>query len=88
MSERDGYKPGVPCWVDTWQPDAGRRNSTRSCSVGRPRPTPLLRGPWALPTAPPSRRSVGHYWRARPRRRMTKSWGNKKRREEESADAG
>jgi hypothetical protein len=34
MSERDGYKPGVPCWVDTWQPDAGRRNSTRSCSVG------------------------------------------------------
>jgi uncharacterized protein len=23
MSERDGYKPGVPCWVDTWQPDAG-----------------------------------------------------------------
>jgi hypothetical protein len=23
MSERDGYQPGVPCWVDTWQPDAG-----------------------------------------------------------------
>jgi len=22
MSERDGYQPGVPCWVDTWQPDA------------------------------------------------------------------
>jgi uncharacterized protein len=22
MSERDGYGPGVPCWVDTWQPDA------------------------------------------------------------------
>jgi uncharacterized protein len=22
MSERDGYAPGVPCWVDTWQPDA------------------------------------------------------------------
>jgi hypothetical protein len=21
VSERDGYKPGVPCWVDTWQPD-------------------------------------------------------------------
>jgi uncharacterized protein len=21
MSERDGYEPGVPCWVDTWQPD-------------------------------------------------------------------
>jgi predicted enzyme related to lactoylglutathione lyase len=21
MSERDGYAPGVPCWVDTWQPD-------------------------------------------------------------------
>jgi predicted enzyme related to lactoylglutathione lyase len=20
--ERDGYPPGVPCWVDTWQPDA------------------------------------------------------------------
>jgi predicted enzyme related to lactoylglutathione lyase len=22
MSERDGYEPGVPCWVDTWQADA------------------------------------------------------------------
>jgi predicted enzyme related to lactoylglutathione lyase len=22
MSERDGYAPGVPCWVDTWQDDA------------------------------------------------------------------
>jgi predicted enzyme related to lactoylglutathione lyase len=22
LSERDGYQPGVPCWVDTWQPDA------------------------------------------------------------------
>ena len=22
MSERDGYQHGVPCWVDTWQPDA------------------------------------------------------------------
>jgi predicted enzyme related to lactoylglutathione lyase len=22
MSERDGFQPGVPCWVDTWQPDA------------------------------------------------------------------
>src|SRR5215210_1257224 len=22
MSERDGYQAGVPCWVDTWQPDA------------------------------------------------------------------
>jgi uncharacterized protein len=22
MSERDGYQTGVPCWVDTWQPDA------------------------------------------------------------------
>jgi hypothetical protein len=21
MSERDGYEPGVPCWVDTWQDD-------------------------------------------------------------------
>jgi predicted enzyme related to lactoylglutathione lyase len=21
MSERDGYQPGVPCWVDTWQDD-------------------------------------------------------------------
>jgi uncharacterized protein len=21
LSERDGYQPGVPCWVDTWQPD-------------------------------------------------------------------
>jgi predicted enzyme related to lactoylglutathione lyase len=22
MTERNGYQPGVPCWVDTWQPDA------------------------------------------------------------------
>ena len=22
MSERDGFAPGVPAWVDTWQPDA------------------------------------------------------------------
>ena len=22
MSERNGYKPGVPCWVDNWQDDA------------------------------------------------------------------
>jgi uncharacterized protein len=22
VSERDGYEPGVPCWIDTWQPDA------------------------------------------------------------------
>ena len=22
MSERSGYEPGVPCWVDTWQSDA------------------------------------------------------------------
>ena len=22
MSERDGFQAGVPCWVDTWQPDA------------------------------------------------------------------
>ncbi len=22
MSERNGFEPGVPCWVDTWQPDA------------------------------------------------------------------
>jgi predicted enzyme related to lactoylglutathione lyase len=22
MSERDGYQPGVPCWIDTWQRDA------------------------------------------------------------------
>jgi uncharacterized protein len=22
MSERDGYEPGVPCWVDTWRADA------------------------------------------------------------------
>src|SRR4051794_41797146 len=22
MSERNGYEPGVPCWVDAWQDDA------------------------------------------------------------------
>ena len=24
MIERDGYQHGVPCWVDTWQPDVER----------------------------------------------------------------
>ena len=24
MSERDGFQPGVPCWVETWQADADR----------------------------------------------------------------
>jgi uncharacterized protein len=24
MTEPEGYQPGVPCWVDTWQPDADR----------------------------------------------------------------
>ena len=24
MSTRDGYEPGVPCWVSTVQPDADR----------------------------------------------------------------
>ena len=24
MSERDGFEHGVPCWVETWQPDAER----------------------------------------------------------------
>ena len=23
MSERDGYEPGVPCWVAAVEPDAG-----------------------------------------------------------------
>jgi len=22
VSKRDGFEPGVPCWIDTWQPDA------------------------------------------------------------------
>jgi predicted enzyme related to lactoylglutathione lyase len=22
MSQRHGYQPGVPCWIDTWQADA------------------------------------------------------------------
>src|SRR4051794_20771491 len=22
VSERDGFQAGVPCWIDTWQPDA------------------------------------------------------------------
>ena len=24
MSDRDGFAPGVPCWVETWQDDANR----------------------------------------------------------------
>ena len=32
MSERDGYEPGVPCWIDTLQPDpeAAMRFTVRS----------------------------------------------------------
>ncbi len=38
MSERDGYEPGVPCWVAGAQPDPGRpRLLHASCSAGRPR---------------------------------------------------
>jgi hypothetical protein len=22
VSERNGFRAGVPCWIDTWQPDA------------------------------------------------------------------
>ena len=49
MSKRDGFEPGVPCWIDTWQPDADaavafyaalfggtpprRRSTTRRCAT-------------------------------------------------------
>ena len=36
MSERDGYDPGVPCWIDTGQSDAyAAVSSTPGCSAGK-----------------------------------------------------
>jgi hypothetical protein len=32
MSERDGYEPGIPCWVETRQPDTDPRGATISIS--------------------------------------------------------
>src|SRR5687768_2446587 len=34
MSERNGYAPGVPCWVDTWQPDADAAGDFYSALFG------------------------------------------------------
>ena len=35
MSERDGYQHGVPCWVDTWQPDADAAAAKAAQAGGR-----------------------------------------------------
>ena len=38
MAERDGYIPGVPCWIDTSQPDPDAAcASTAACSAGSSR---------------------------------------------------
>ena len=38
MPERDRYIPGVPCWIDTTQPDPdAAAGSTAACSAGRSR---------------------------------------------------
>jgi hypothetical protein len=56
--ERDGYPPGVPCWVDTAQPDPSRSPSTT------PTPPPTvpveLGGQVVMPPfdAPPVRSAV------------------------------
>ena len=36
MSERDGYEPGVPCWVDTWQPDGAAAGAFYAELLGCP----------------------------------------------------
>ena len=65
MLERDGFPPGVPCWIDTAQPDpqaaAGFygqpvRLGVRGPDAGR-RPRPLPRGP--APGPGRGRRRIG-----------------------------
>ncbi len=71
MPERDGYIPGVPCWVDTSQPDpdaAARvlrrpvRLGVRGRDAGGTRPAGTSSRACAAATWPPSDRSP----RARP----------------------
>jgi predicted enzyme related to lactoylglutathione lyase len=59
MSERDTYEPGVPCWVDTMQPDAERAQRFYGGLFGWE-----FDGPGQMPSDPP-----GRYFVARKRGR-------------------
>ena len=56
MPERDGYIPGVPCWVDTSQPDPDAALAFYGGLFGpgnlNDRPTPQEGTGW-LPPPPP-----------------------------------
>src|SRR5215216_2832384 len=67
MSERDGYQPGVPCWVDTWQSDP-------EAAVGF---YTELFGWEAEDTMPPD--SPGHYFMCKLRGRYVAAVGGSER---------
>jgi uncharacterized protein len=50
MSERDGFEPGVPCWVDTLQPDPDAALRFYGGLFGWE-----FEGPGAMPGDPPGR---------------------------------
>ena len=50
MSERDGYEPGVPCWVDTLQPDPDGAMAFYAALLGWE-----FAGPGDMPGDPPGR---------------------------------
>jgi uncharacterized protein len=43
MSDRNGFAPGAPCWIDTWQPDADAAVAFYTGLLGweAPEPTPV-----------------------------------------------
>ncbi|MGZ6707685.1 MAG: VOC family protein [Solirubrobacteraceae bacterium] len=50
MSERDDYEPGVPCWIDSLQPDPGAAMAFYAGLFGWE-----FAGPGAMPGDPPGR---------------------------------
>jgi predicted enzyme related to lactoylglutathione lyase len=63
MSERDGYPPGVPCWVDTLQPDLDAAMRFYGGLFGW-----AFGGPGPMPAGPPGS-PPGRYYVARIRGR-------------------
>src|SRR3954453_5144511 len=59
MSERDDYEPGVPCWIDTLQPDPDAAMAFYAALFGWE-----FAGPGEMPGDPP-----GRYYVARVRGR-------------------
>src|SRR3954462_3113644 len=50
MSERDDYEPGVPCWIDTLQPDPDAAMAFYAALFGWE-----VAGPGEMPGDPPGR---------------------------------